>query len=82
MMHLTSLVNVEIWWLVKSRSTCWFLKFVLIEYDDKRWLMNLRIIKVALMQITVLLGPHIQKQDTNFYEHCSAYVRQSGLHAI
>lgn len=38
--HATTLLDKELGWWVLPRSTLWFSRFVLQEYDDNRWLEN------------------------------------------
>ena len=48
------------------RSTSWFSRFVLQEYDDNKWLENFRLTKAAVFSLKILLQPHIEKQNTHY----------------
>ena len=64
--HATTLLDQELGWWVLPRSTSWFSRFVLQEYDDSRWLENFRMSKSAVFSLTNLLRPHIEKQNTTY----------------
>lgn len=64
--HATTLLDQELGWWVLPRSTSWFSRFVLQEYDDNRWLENFRLTKSAVFSLTNLLRPHIEKQNTHY----------------
>lgn len=64
--HATTLLDQELGWWVMPRSTSWFSRFVLQEYDDNRWLENFRMTKSSVFSLTNLLRPHIEKQNTRY----------------
>jgi hypothetical protein len=64
--HAAELVGRELGWWVLLRSTCWFSRFVLTEFDDSRWLENFRMTKAALISLSNLLRPHIERVNTNY----------------
>lgn len=64
--HATTLLDQELGWWVLPRSTSWFSRFVLQEYDDNRWLENFRLSKSAVFSLTNLLCPHIEKANTHY----------------
>lgn len=64
--HVVTLLDHDLSWWVQPRSTSWFSRFVLQEYDDNRWLENFRMTKSSVFSLTTLLRPHIEKQNT-FY---------------
>jgi hypothetical protein len=51
---------------VKPRSTTWFSRFLLSEYDDSRWIQMFRMNKAAVFALSHLLCPHVLKKDTKF----------------
>ena len=51
---------------VKLRSTTWFSRFLLSEYDDSRWVQMFRFTKPAVFALADLLRPTIQKKDTKY----------------
>ena len=54
----------DLGYLVKPRSTMWFSRFLLEQYDNDRWLTNFRMTKRAVFILAEILKPHVQKQDT------------------
>lgn len=64
--HATTLLDQELGWWVLPRSTSWFSRFVLQEYDDNRWLENFRMTKASVFSLTNLLRPHIERQNTHY----------------
>lgn len=64
--HATSLLDQELGWWVMPRSTSWFSRFVLQEYDDSWWLENFRMTKASVFSLTNLLRRHIERQDTHY----------------
>ena len=56
----------ELGFWVKPRSTTWFTKFLLEEYDDERWIQMFRMTKRALLSLAELLAPFIRRRDTNY----------------
>ena len=51
---------------VKPRSTTWFSRFLLSEYDDSRWVQMFRFTKPAVFALADLLRPTIQKKDIKY----------------
>ena len=51
---------------VKPRSTMWFSRFLLSEYDDTRWVQMFRLTKPAVFALADLLRPSIRKKDTRY----------------
>lgn len=64
--HATTLLDQELGWWVLPRSTSWFSRFVLQEYDDNRWLENFRMTKSSVFNLTNLLRPHIERRNTHY----------------
>ena len=60
------LLDEELGFWVKPRSTTWFSIFLCTEYDDFRWIQNFRITKKAMFQLAANLQPFIRKQDTKY----------------
>jgi len=46
---------------VKSRSTKWFFQFLLIKYDDDRWVKNFKMTKSTLFRIINQLWPYVDE---------------------
>jgi hypothetical protein len=46
---------------VKPRSIKWFFRFLLIEYDDDRWVKNFRMTKSTLFRIVNQLWPYVDE---------------------
>ena len=53
------------WWVL-PRSTTWFNKFVMFEFDDKRWVKKFCMLKNVILKFSNLLAPHVQKHDTRY----------------
>lgn len=51
---------------VKPRSTTWFSRFLLHEYDDSRWVQLFRMTKRLVFSLAMLLSPTIKKRDTKY----------------
>lgn len=75
--HAVTLLEQELGWWVLPRSTSWFSRFVLQEYDDNRWLENFRMTKASVFSLTNLLRPHIEKQNTMYRMAIPPIVRVS-----
>ena len=46
------------WWML-LRSTTWFNKFVMFEFDDRRWVKNFCMPKIIILKFSNLLAPHV-----------------------
>lgn len=51
---------------VKPRSTTWFSRFLLDQYDNNRWIQMFRLTKPAMFALAGLLRPHVEKSDTKY----------------
>jgi len=56
----------EISYWVKPRSTTWFSRFLLEQYDDLRWLSMLKMTKSSIFSLANLLAPHVQKNNIKY----------------
>jgi hypothetical protein len=61
---------------VKPRSTTWFSRFLLEQYDDHRWVQMFRMTKPVVFALADLLRPHEQKHDTKYRGDCTLRYRQ------
>ena len=61
-----NLFSDELGYWVKPRSTTWFSRFLLSEYDDRRWIQMFRMTKHAVFALADLLAPHVYKKDTKY----------------
>jgi hypothetical protein len=50
---------------VKPRSTTWFYKFLIEQYDNDQWLENFYLTKASVFSLDDLLQPLIEKKNTN-----------------
>ena len=66
-LHSFTLIVDELGFWMLSRSTLWFLGFMMHEYDDWWWLENFRMSKQGQLTLVGILCPHLQKKNT-----CSA----------
>ena len=60
------LLDHELGYWVKPRSTTWFSRFVVEEYDDARWSSLFRMTKSSVFELSNQLRPLIQKQNTKY----------------
>jgi hypothetical protein len=51
---------------VKPRSTTWFSRFVIDQFDDDRWVQHFRMIEATVFRLADMLSPHIRKQNTRY----------------
>jgi hypothetical protein len=73
--HARSLLDQDVGWWVKPRSTTWFSRFFLFEYDDSRWIEIFFISKSSLLNLSRMLAPHIQRQNTRFQKAVPSVVK-------
>jgi len=57
----------ELSYWVKPRSTTWFGRFLLEQYDDSRWLSIFRMTKESVFSLAELLKPNLQKKNTKYH---------------
>jgi hypothetical protein len=55
----------DLGWWVKPRSTTWFYKFLIEQYDNDQWLENFYLTKASVFSLDDLLQPLIEKKNTN-----------------
>jgi hypothetical protein len=58
--------SVEFGYWVKPRSIIWFSNFLLVEFEEDRWLENFQMNKVMLFSITDRLKVVLQIQNTKY----------------
>ena len=58
--------DADLGYWVKPRSTTWFSRFLLSEYDDNRWIHMFRMTKPAVFALADLLRPSVQRKDTRY----------------
>lgn len=63
---LYPMFDEEVGYWVRPRSTTWFSRFLLEQYDDRRWIQMFRMSKTSVMALADLLKPHVQRQDTKY----------------
>lgn len=51
---------------VKPRSTTWFSRFLLEQYDNRRWLEMFRMTKAVVLSLSEVLRPHVQRENTKY----------------
>jgi len=73
--HSGVLLGDDLSYWVKPRSTTWFSRFLLQEYDDGRWVENFRMSKDGVRSLASILSPHLYKQDTNYRRAIPVLVR-------
>jgi hypothetical protein len=63
---LYPMFDEEVGFWVRPRSTTWFSRFLLEQYDDHRWIQMFRMSKRSIMALSDLLKPHVQRHDTRY----------------
>ena len=61
-----SALDEDLGFWVKPRSTTWFTKFLLEEYDDDRWINLFRMTKRSVFHLANILAPSISKKNTRY----------------
>lgn len=56
----------ELKFWVEPRSTIWFSRFLLEQYDGRRWMTMFRMTKPSIFALAKLLKPHISKKNTKY----------------
>jgi hypothetical protein len=73
--NLFSLMDDDLGFWVKPRSTTWFNQFLLNQYGEERWIQMFRMSKPTVFALSNLLKPHVQRQDTKFHLAIPVLVR-------
>lgn len=60
------LMDEDLGFWVKPRSTTWFSQFLLQEYDNRRWIEMFRFTKRFVFRLSAMLAPAIRKKDTKY----------------
>ena len=60
------LLDEDLGFWVKPRLTTWFSRFLLHEYDNRRWIEMFRFTKGAVFRLAALLTPAIRRKDTRY----------------
>ena len=61
-----SALDEDLGFWMKPRSTTWFTKFLLEEYDDDRWINLFRMTKRSVFHLANILAPSISKKNTRY----------------
>jgi hypothetical protein len=64
--NLFFVFNEDLGYWVKPRSTTWFTRFLMEQYEDDCWFESLRMSKVVVFNLKELLRSHILKRDTRY----------------
>jgi hypothetical protein len=64
--HVRTILDEELGFWVRPRSTTWFSQFLLHEYEDDRWVANFRFTKAAMFRMAAVLAPLCERQDTKY----------------
>lgn len=56
----------EVQYWVKPRSTTWFSRFLLQQYDNNRWISMFRMTKPAVFALSQVLRPNIERKNTTY----------------
>ena len=59
-------LEADLGYWVKPRSTAWFSRFLLDQYDDDRWVSMFRMTKPTVYNLATLLKPAIEKKNTKY----------------
>ncbi|KAG0571655.1 hypothetical protein KC19_VG031300 [Ceratodon purpureus] len=63
---MLTVFNEDVCFWVRPRSTTWFSRFLLEQYDDERWVQMFRMSKRAVLALADLLWPHVHRQNTKY----------------
>jgi low temperature requirement protein LtrA len=63
--NIFCLLDDELSFYVKPRSTTWFSHFLIEQYDDQRWMQMFRMTQVVF-SLANSLRPHVEKHDTKY----------------
>lgn len=61
-----SFFDDEMRYWVKPRSTTWFSRFLVEQYNNTRWISMFRMTKPAVFALSDLLRPHVEKANTKY----------------
>lgn len=61
-----ALVDEDLGFWVKPKSTTWFTRFIMQEYDNARWIQMFCMTKRALLALAQHLLPTVKKKDTRY----------------
>lgn len=61
-----SFLDDELGFWVKPRSTTWFSRFLLEQYDNQRWVEMFRMTKPAVLSLSEVLRPHVSRENTKY----------------
>ena len=64
--NVFSLLDDDLGYWVKPRSTAWFSRFLLNQYNDERWITMFHMSKPAVHSLAALWRPTVQKKDTKY----------------
>lgn len=56
----------DIGFWMKPRSTTWFSRFLLEQYDNSRWVSMFKMTKACVFALAELLRPHVARQNTKY----------------
>lgn len=59
-------VDDDLGFWVKPRSTTWFSQFPLQHYDNPRWIEMFRMKKPAVLSLSEVLRPHVERENTRY----------------
>jgi hypothetical protein len=66
MLSIFSVVEEDLGFWVRPRSTTWFSRFVVEEFEDDRWIQCFQTTKRAVFSLAEMLRPQIQRRDTRY----------------
>jgi hypothetical protein len=66
MLSIFSVVEEDLGFWVRPRSTTWFSHFVVEEFEDDRWIQCFRMTKRAVFFLAEMLHPQIKRRDTRY----------------
>jgi hypothetical protein len=75
MLSMFTVAGEDLGYWVQPRSTTWFSRFVLEEFQEDRWVQCFRMTKRAVFSLAEMLRPEIQRRDTRYRLAIPALVR-------
>lgn len=70
-----NIFDEEIMYWIRLRSTTWFFRFLVDQYNNSRWLSMFKMTKGSVFCLAKIIKPHIEKKNTKFWLVVSILVR-------
>jgi hypothetical protein len=64
--NISTLFDDDLDFWMKPRSTTWFSRFLMEQYDEQRWIQMFRMAKPAVFVLVDVLQPHVRRQGMKY----------------